>query len=112
MGTINSIDQYLTHLVDINHVTLSRGLKTITSTETDVPAFIAEKYEIMRSGSGDYIGTAKTSHGMTGTTYVMFKPDQVFGPNDEIVINGVVHVNQGIKKVWDRKSVRFLQVYI
>lgn len=73
-----SIKPYLTHLVDIVTVTISKGERTET-TATDVPCFITSRREVIRDVSGDRLASK---------TIVYFNLDQAITESDELIIDG------------------------
>jgi hypothetical protein len=74
-----SIGRYLTHKVDIVHVTTANGVQSTTTTP-DVSARISEKVVTNRDVTGDLVSYVKT--------IVFFAGDVVIGDNDYIIIDG------------------------
>ncbi len=108
MGDINSIDAYLVHKVDIRHITTSRGDISVT-TDTDVPARIVERTEVVRSGSGDNIGGSDVAFRVT---IVYVKPDQVVGFQDEVTIDSQTKPVRRIENVRDDVGIRFKRIFL
>jgi len=100
MTDIHSIDIYLVHTIDINHITIADGDRSV-STETDIPAFIIDREEVSRSVSGDFRDTSNISQ----STYVWLKPDQALSMQDELVVDGSIRPVLRIEKPRDLRSV-------
>lgn len=72
------IGKYLTHSVDIVHITLTKGVRS-TITTFNVPAFITQKAVVLKDESGDHFGTRNV---------VFLKGDVTFDEIDELVVDG------------------------
>jgi len=108
VNTYQSIDYYLIHTCDINHITVSRGENSRT-TETGIPTRIVERTEVARSASGDAIATSDVAFRVT---ILYFKPTQTIGFQDEIVIDDMIKPIKRIENVRDDVGIRFKKVYI
>ena len=97
-----SINQYLTHLVDVVTVTISKGERT-EATETDVPCFITSRREIIRDARGDRLASK---------TIVYFKPDQGIGNEDEIILDGQQRAIAGINRARNASGIHHLAVML
>lgn len=75
---MSSIDKYLVHTVDVVHITMTKGVRSTTTT-ADVAAFITEKEVLYRDAQGDHFGTR---------TVVFLKGDAIVEGKDEIVVEG------------------------
>ena len=95
-----SINIYLTHLVDIVTVTISKGERTET-TETDVPCFITSRREIVRDARGDRLASKSV---------IYFKADQGIGDEDEIIIDGFQRAISGINRARNASGIHHLVV--
>ena len=72
------IGKYLKHTVDIVYVTMTKGIRSIT-TSTNVPAFITQKTVVLRDESGDHFGTRNV---------VFLKGDVTLDEIDELIVDG------------------------
>jgi len=95
-----SINQYLTHLVDVVTVTISKGERTEV-TETNVACFITSRREIVRDARGDRLASK---------TVVFFKSDQGIGNDDELVLDGQQRAIAGIKRARNAAGIHHLEV--
>ena len=75
---MTTFKRHLKHLVDIVHVTLSKGTRSVTI-DTNIPAFIAEETVVIKSTEGDSLQTR---------TVVFLDSDVVLLDTDEITVNG------------------------
>mgnify|MGYP001105170554 CR=1 FL=1 len=75
---MSSINKYLVHTVDIVHVTMTKGVRSMTIT-TDVAAFLTEKEVLYRDAQGDHFGTR---------TIVFLRGDTDVEEKDELIIEG------------------------
>lgn len=71
------IERYLKHTVDIVYVTMTKGIRSTTTT-TDVPAFITQKTVVLKDESGDHFGTRNV---------VFLKGDVTLDEIDELVFD-------------------------
>jgi hypothetical protein len=72
-----SINKKLKHKVDIIYVTMTKGVRS-TTTSTDVPAFITQKNVVLKDESGDHFGTRNV---------VFLKGDVTLDEIDELVFD-------------------------
>ena len=75
---MNRINKYLKHAVDIVYVTMTRGVRTTTTT-SDVPAFITQKTVVLKDEAGDHFGTRHL---------IFLAGDTTLDEIDEIIVNG------------------------
>ena len=87
------IGRYLTHEVDIVHVTMTKGVRT-TTTSSDVASRVTEQVVTERGTAGEFLHYTKT--------VVFFKGDIVIAEDDCIVIDGKERPVTGIARL--RKS--------
>lgn len=97
-----SINAYLTHLVDVVTVTISKGERTET-TETDVSCFITSRREIIRDARGDRLASK---------TIVYFKADQEITDADEIIVDGQQRAIAGINRARNASGIHHLVVIL
>lgn len=71
------IERYLKHTVDIVYVTMTKGIRSTTTT-TDVPAFITQKTIVLKDESGDHFGTRNV---------VFLKGDVTLDEIDELIVD-------------------------
>ena len=71
------IGKYLKHTVDIVYVTMTKGVRS-TTTSTDVPAFITQKNVVLKDESGDHFGTRNV---------VFLKGDVTLDEIDELIFD-------------------------
>lgn len=71
------IERYLKHTVDIVYVTMTKGIRSTTTT-TDVPAFITQKTVVLKDESGDHFGTRNV---------VFLKGDVTLDEIDELIVD-------------------------
>lgn len=95
-----SIDTYLTHLVDIVAVTISKGERTEVTTE-DVPARITSRREVIRDSRGDRLASK---------TVVYLKPDQAVIEQDEIIVDNQQRAIAAIVRARDAVNIHHLEV--
>lgn len=72
------IGKYLTHLVDIVYITLTKGVRSTTTT-FNVPAFITQKTVVLKDESGDHFGTRNI---------IFLKGDVILNEIDELIFDG------------------------
>ena len=94
------IDSKLVHSVDIVHVTMARGEKSITIT-SGVSAFVTSVTQTTRDAAGVHYKTR---------TVVFLKPDQTIGEKDEIVTEGEHRPVGGIDYCRDKAGLHHLEV--
>ena len=73
-----SIDKYLKHKVDVVRVTLTKGIRS-TTTSIDIPAFITQKTVVLKDESGDHFGTRNV---------IFLKGDVTLDEIDELIFDG------------------------
>jgi len=95
-----SIDTYLTHLVDIVTVTISKGEREEVTTE-DVPARITSRREIIHDSRGDRLASK---------TVVYFKPDQAVTEQDEVIVDNQQRAIAAIVRARDAVDIHHLEV--
>jgi hypothetical protein len=95
-----SIDTYLTHLVDIVAVTISKGERTEVTTE-DVPARITSRREVVHDSRGDRLASK---------TVVYLKPDQTITGQDEIIVDSQQRAIAAIVRARDAVDIHHLEV--
>ena len=95
-----SIDQKLVHSVDIVHVTISRGERSVTIT-SGASAFITSASRVTRDASGVHFET---------DTIVFLKPDEVVNDNDELIVEDKYRPVAGIEYCRDNAGIHHLEV--
>lgn len=95
-----SIDSYLTHLVDIVAITISKGERTEVTT-TNVPAFITSRREVIHDSRGDRLASK---------TVVYLRPDQALTEQDEIIVDGQQRPIAGISRARNAVGIYHLTV--
>ena len=95
-----SINQYLTHLVDVVTITISKGERT-EATETDVPCFITSRREVIRDARGDRLASK---------TIVYFKYDQSITMDDELIIDSQQRAVAAINRVRNAAGIHHITV--
>lgn len=96
------INKYLKHLVDINHITFAEGSREVVS-ETNVPAFIAQRRRLAKDSAGDHEGSR---------TIVYLKISQTISMQDEVVVDGFTRSIRGINKPRNLAGIRYLRVFL
>ena len=71
------IGRHLKHRVDIVYVTLTKGVRSTTTT-LDVPAFITQMTVVLKDESGDHFGVRDV---------VFLKGDVVLNEIDELIVD-------------------------
>ena len=97
-----TIKPYLTHLVDVVTVTISKGERT-EATEIDVPCRITSRREIVRDARGDRLASK---------TIVYFKADQGITNADEIIVDGQQRAIANINRARDEVNIHHLVVML
>ena len=95
-----SINQYLTHLVDVVTVTISKGERTET-TVTDVSCFITSRREVIRDARGDRLASK---------TIVYFKYDQGITMDDELIVDSQQRAVAAIDRARNAAGIHHLAV--
>jgi hypothetical protein len=80
------IGRYLTHTVDIVHVTMTRGVRSTTTT-SDVPARISESAVTTRDESGDLVHFTKTMVFLAGDTEIDEGDSIIIDEKERPVVN-------------------------
>lgn len=104
MATFLDIDQYLTDVVDIRHVTLVRGSRVVT-TDLNVASKITQHDTIIRDISGNIRGTDRR-------TVVYLKPSQSISVEDEVILDSIARPVQRIEKIRDDVGIHHLEAYL
>ena len=95
-----SIDSKLVHSIDIVHVTLSRGERSVTIT-SGVSAFVTSVSRVSRDAAGVHYET---------DTVIFLKPDQTIEEKDEIIVDSKYRPVAGINYCRDRAGLHHLEV--
>ena len=91
----SKIDKYLVHTVDRIEVTITKGLRT-TSTSSDIPARIVNRMRILRDVGGDQVVTKMV---------VYLKPDADVVEGDELIVDGLQRPIAGLIRARDGRGV-------
>lgn len=95
-----SIDQYLTHMVDVVSVTMSKGQRSESTTE-DVPCFITSRHHVIHDVRGDHLEVK---------TILFFKPDAPISEGDEIIVDGQQRPIAPIRRARNAHGIHHLEV--
>lgn len=94
------IDSHLVHTVDIVHVTMARGDRSVTIT-SGVSACVASVSDVHRDASGIHYET---------NTLIFLKPDEVITEKDEIIVDGKYRPVAGIEYCRDSTGIHHIEV--
>jgi len=100
--TISSFNARLTHTVSIVNVTISAGARS-ESVQTNVPARVAEKRELIRTAAGDRLAS---------NTVVYLKHDANVSEQDEIIVDGKQRPIVKLVHARDEAGVHHLEAYL